>query len=90
MPIDRRHFNLAALGGLGATLSSPARAEDKVTIEAQQRAIEEDRAGPPLRAVSADKASLAVRRVIKRHLNYQLAQEAEHAPESGAALRAAP
>ena len=32
MPIDRRHFNFAALGALGATLSAPARAEGKVTI----------------------------------------------------------
>lgn len=45
--------------------------EDKETIEAQQRAIEEDRSGTPLQAVLADKATLGTRRVISRRLAAQ-------------------
>jgi phenylpropionate dioxygenase-like ring-hydroxylating dioxygenase large terminal subunit len=50
-------------------LTARAFEEDRITIEAQQRAIDEDASGAPLRAVNADRAALGVRRVIERKLS---------------------
>lgn len=49
--------------------------EDKVAIEAQQKAIDEDVNGTALQAVAGDKAALAVRRVIARHVRGQAKAE---------------
>jgi|GEM_PF-3230266 len=42
--------------------------EDKLTIEAQQQAIDEDPSGMPLQAVAADNAALAARRLIAKKI----------------------